>query len=49
MDGTTLLKSTRLSGSNDDVNHYIVRPYRFVIVVTRSVTRRTINAKIIVM
>ncbi len=29
------------------MNNYIVRPYRFIIVVTRSVIRRTINTKII--
>ncbi len=31
------------------MNNYVVRSYRFVIVVTSSVTRRTIKVKIIVM
>ncbi len=33
--------------STGDVNHYIIRSYRFVIVVTRSIIRRTIKAHII--
>ncbi len=37
------------TGQSAHMNNYIIRSCRFVIVVTSSVTRRTINAKIIVM